>query len=416
MDYSIFGSIYPENDPALPVVLATIYPQKERPLCLCREPGVPMYIARIADLYVIKRMPDSGMSHAPHCDSYEPPPELSGLGDVMGHAIKEDEGSGLTALKLDFALSKTAGHAPPASSGGESDTVKTDGSKLSLRSVLHYFWDEAGLNKWSPRMAGRRNWFVIHRCLSGAAEGKSTKGMALANSLYVPEPFYVDRKDEISRRRDARFGDLQKQTKGVRKLMILAGEVKEICPARYGHKIVVKQLPDCQFMLPEDVHKRLVKRFEGELALWQAIEGSHLMVIATFGVGLTGVASIEEVSLMITTENWIPFEGIQEKALLDALTEQSRRFVKGLRYNLPLNRPLASVVLTDTQPTPTAMYVIGAEADADHTRAIEELAENSSLDSWIWRVGTESMPLFPRTTRVSDVFAASNARSNTHAD
>ncbi len=66
---------------------------------------------------------------------------------------------------------------------------------------------------------------------------------------------------------------------------------------------------------------------------------------------------------------------------------------------------LASVVLTDTQPTPTAMSVIGAEADGDHTRAIDELAEQSSLDSWMWRVGVQ-MPLFHRATRVSVVFAA----------
>ena len=33
---------------------------KLRPLCLCRSPGVPMYVARIGDQFVVKRMPLSG--------------------------------------------------------------------------------------------------------------------------------------------------------------------------------------------------------------------------------------------------------------------------------------------------------------------------------------------------------------------
>ena len=34
--------------------------------------------------------PDTGDAHATGCESYEPPPELSGLGEVMGTAIQED--------------------------------------------------------------------------------------------------------------------------------------------------------------------------------------------------------------------------------------------------------------------------------------------------------------------------------------
>lgn len=409
-DYSIGGSVYMGNASTLQAALAKIYKLKERPLCMCRQPGVPMYIARMADLYVIKRMPDTGVEHSPHCDSYEPPPELSGLGEVMGQAIKEDLESGVIALKLDFALTKTAGRAPPDASGTPSDTVKTDGKKLTLRSVLHYLWDESGMTKWSPRMAGRRSWFVIQKYVSEAAQGKSTKGAELGGSLYIPEPFYPDRKDEISRRREARFGDLQRQEKGARKLMILVGEVKDICAARYGYKLVVKQVPDCHFMLQEDVHKRLMKRFADEIELCTAVDGSHLMAIATFGVSPTGVASIEEIALMATTENWIPFESVQEKALIDSLTDQSRHFVKGMRYNMPSDRPLATVVLSDTRPGPTGMYIVGADSSEEYTAAIEELAEQSSLANWIWRVGAESMPVFPKTTNASELFAAVEAQ------
>ncbi|MDF6951064.1 DUF1173 domain-containing protein, partial [Escherichia coli] len=120
--------------------------------------------------------------------------------------------------------------------------------------------------------------------------------------------------------------------KGTRRLMLVVGEVKELAQSRYGHKIVLKHLPDCHFMMNDDIYKRLLKRFEVELGLWDALEGTHLMMIGTFSIGATGVASLEEVALMCVTENWIPFESTFEKMVLDALTQQNRRFMKGMRY------------------------------------------------------------------------------------
>ena len=62
---------------------------RERPLCLCRRPGVPMYVARVDSAVILKRMPLTGPHHDPTCDSYEPPPELSSRDEVLG-AIAED--------------------------------------------------------------------------------------------------------------------------------------------------------------------------------------------------------------------------------------------------------------------------------------------------------------------------------------
>lgn len=78
------------EDPALQGWLAHAYAGKIRPLCLCRSPAAEMYIAKVSGHFVLKRMPNSGGAHAPSCDAYEPPPELSGLGQLMGSAIQED--------------------------------------------------------------------------------------------------------------------------------------------------------------------------------------------------------------------------------------------------------------------------------------------------------------------------------------
>src|SRR3546814_6937056 len=87
-------------------------------------------------------------------------------------------------------------------------------------------------------------------------------------------------------------------------------------------------------MLNEDLHRRLQKRFATELNLWDAVDGSHLVLFGTFGVGGTGFPSLQELALMTTTESWLPFESLYEQMLLDALINGRRRFMKGLRYNL----------------------------------------------------------------------------------
>ncbi len=393
--YKINGKSIHSDDPAMGELLASIYKSGDRPLCMCSVSGVEMYVAKLDERYLIKRMPNSGGEHAPSCDSYEPPAELSGLGEVIGSAIQEDPEEGTVALKFAFSMSKGASRSAPEGSGKEVDSVKTDGSKLSLRGTLHYLWEEAGFNRWSPHMAGKRSWYVIRKYLLQAAEDKTAKGANLGGMLYMPEQFSPERKDEITQRRLGKMSQIAAADKGPKRLMLVIGEVKELAKSRYGHKVVLKHLPDFHFMMNDDIHKRLLKRFEVELGLWDAIENSHLLMIGTFGIGMTGVASLEEMALMCVTENWIPFESTFEKMVLDAMTQQGRRFTKGLRYNLPSARPLACAVASDTEPQPTAMYVLQPGASDEFAQAMDELIAESKLPFWKWVAGDEVMPPLP---------------------
>src|SRR4051812_5290595 len=79
----------------------------------------------------------------------------------------------------------------------------------------------------------------------------------------------------------------------------------------------------------------MTARFEREITLWDAVAGAHLIVIATFGVAPNGVTAVEELALIVVTETWIPIEHIYDANLVNALTDQRRRFIKALRYNLP---------------------------------------------------------------------------------
>ena len=387
------------SDSNLAAALCNAHEHKLRPTCLCVPQGVSMYVAHVGDRFIAKRMPNSGSRHHPDCDSYEPPAELSGLGEVNGSAIQEDVDSGVVTLKLDFSLSKVSRRTQPLATAGEAESVRTDGKKLTLRGALHYLWDEAGLNRWSPAMAGKRSWFVVRKYLLEAAENKTAKGLALGSSLFIPETFNADHKRDIHERQLAKLLPARVHAGSTRKLMLLIGEVKKVDTARYGQKLVVKHLPDLPFMLADDLSNRMAKRFETELALWNSDETTHLVAIATFGFDNAGVAAVEEMALVLTTENWIPVEHVHDLQLLAALTDTGRRFSKGMRYNLASSRPLASAVLSDTAPLPFALYAIPPNVSDEYRLALEVLTANSELAQWIWMAGEASMPSLPVRAR-----------------
>lgn len=383
-------------DPQTADLLAAAHADGLRPLCECQPAGVPMYVARMAERYVVKRMPGTGSKHHPDCSSFEPPAELSGLGEVAGSAIVEDLDSGITSLKLDFALSRGASRAAPTPGEGQADSVRTDGSKLTLRGLVHHLWDEAGLNRWSPAMQGKRSWFVVRKYLLQAALTNRARAGALSEILFIPETFSAERRDDIERHRLASLSRLREARPGPsRQLMLVFGEVKKVAPARYGHQVIVKHLPNMPFGLPDALHRKLVKRFAVELDLWDADPTLRLLMVATFGLNAAGLASIEEVALVLATEQWLIVDDAHDLELVRALVDQHRLFTKGLRYNLAADRPVASSLLTDTAPQPVALYVEPASATDELRDSLEQLMAESTFPSWLWRAGTEPLPPLP---------------------
>jgi hypothetical protein len=295
--FLVGGGVVSEDAPDLETRLRSIERSKERPLCLCRSPGLPLYVAHAGLRLILKRMPLTGPQHDPACSSYEPPPELSGRGEVQGSSIEEDVAEGTTRLKLGFSLSKRGKRTAVAPDDSAGETARTDGAKLTLRGLLHFLWEEAELNQWAPGMAGRRTWAVVRHRLLAAAANKAAKGVPLAELLFVPETFAAERKADIAERRGLALKPLRAAANGPRPLMVLIGEVKEIAPARFGHKLVVRHLPDMPLLLGENIHRRLKARFEAEFELADGVPGTHLLAIASFGQSTTGVASVEEIAL-----------------------------------------------------------------------------------------------------------------------
>jgi hypothetical protein len=391
--YRIHGRRVSPDDPSFGDALAAAHAGRHRPLCLCLVAGLEMYVARLGDGYIVKRMPGTGSHHAPDCPSYEPPPEVSGLGQVLGSAITEDPATGEATLKLDFVMSKIAGRSSMPAAGTDSDSVASSGTKLSLRGLLHYLWDQAELTRWHPGFAGKRAWGTVRKHLLQAAENKIARGESLRSRLFIPEVFTVDQRDPINARRVSQWSQAVASPGKPQHLMLLIAEVKEIVPARYGFKAVMKHVPDQAFALDEQLYRQLGRRFEPALALWGAADDIHMVMIATFSVGAAGIPTIAELSLMPVTRQWLPVEDAFEKQLVERLVGERRSFIKGLRYNLDAANALGCATLTDCEGSAPLLFIVPAGVE-NKGRYLH--VSDPSAPFWLWHPMAETMPSLPR--------------------
>jgi hypothetical protein len=393
--YSINGTEYAPNSFNFQAALEAAYKNRVRPLCLCADPPLPMYIAHLETGYVIKRMPDTGASHGPGCDSYEAPAGLSGRGEVDGQAIEQtDEGS--VNLKLAFSLR----HNNPAEMENESTqktTAKTAGTRLTLRGLLHYLWDESRLSHWQPEMQGKRSWFAVRTALVEAIESKETKSASLKDILYIPEVYDRAKSTDIACRRIRALSPIMGPGKSGKKLMLVVGEMDRISPATFGFALKLKHLPDFPLVMDADLNKNFEKVFLMIKNLWEYTPDSHLIVIATFVIDDKGMPTVEEMCVMLTSPEWLPVDNQFEQLLIKTLVAQKRSFQKQLRYNLPPDKPIATAVLTDCDNAPLAMYI-----DVDDlagrwasTVAINEVVKSNSIETWMWTPKEGILPDLP---------------------
>ncbi len=390
--YEIAGRRFKVGARGFADAVADAHAAHQRPRCMCLVEGVEMYVARLGQGFIVKRMPDTGSHHAPDCPSYEPPAEFSGLGQVLGSAITEDPATGETTLKLDFPLTKMPGRSQMPPAGGESDSVASEGSRLSLRGLLHYLWDQAELTRWHPGFAGKRTWATVRRHLLQAAEQKFARGQSLQSRLYIPEFFSVEQRDAINARRLSHWARAIQTPGKAQQLMLMICEVKEIVPARYGFKAVVKHLPDQAFAIDEQLYRRLARRFEAELDLWGTSDSTRMVMISTFRLNTVGLPSIVELSLMPVTLSWLPIDDGFDKQLVEHLEADGRSFVKSLRYNMAAHCQLASAALTDCGDLTPLLFIVRADSE-DCEAADVGLAPSGSM--WCWNPTTEQMPPLP---------------------
>ncbi len=394
--YQIAGRRFDAPSDALADAVAEAHAAHHRPRCLCQPGGIEMYIARLGAGYIVKRMPETGHHHAAECPSYDPPGELSGLGQALGSAIVEDPATGETTLKLDFPLTKLPGRATMPPAGLLGDGARMNGQRLSLRGLLHYLWDQAELTRWRSTFDGKRSWSTVRSRLLHAAEGKLASGAPLRSRLYIPEVFSLDRREELQARRQAQWAHALARPGHPQRLMLMIAEIKEIAPTRYGHKAVIKHVPDQALAMDDHLYRSLQRRFASELELWGSTESLHLIMMGLLGVNANGIATLGEIALMLVTPQWIPVADVFELQLVQRLIQEGRSFAKSVRVaHRAVHQPVSAVLLdAGSPPVPLCIVLQGADS-CEVLATFERFPSCDAAPVWIWDPGIGALPKLP---------------------
>jgi hypothetical protein len=393
--YFIKGRTYPAADPGLQDALAQVYGSPERPRCLCVSGGIEMYIARHAE-YIVKRMPDTGHRHHPTCPSFEPEPGMSGLGELVGEAIIE-HAPDQVEVRTDFAMSRLPGKAVPRGEAViDPAEVHAPRKRMSLRALLHFLFERAGFNRWYPAMEGRRNQGVLHKYLSEAAKGVSVKGASLDERLYVPEPFRVELKDEIGERRRKKLALLLSPEDAVQyKMAIIVGEYNGSEPTAFGRRIVVKHMPDVPLYIENKAWERVERSYAPNLQARDADvpKKPRVMMAALVYAKREYIYQVDTVSMMLTTDQWIPLDGLHELPLIELLQREQRAFMKPMRYDARSVAGFPNALLLDSGKAPLPLHVVSPSLDA-RERSIKAKLLAGTPSAWVWATD-QNIPHLP---------------------
>ncbi len=392
MRYLILGKLHQSEQPEFQKALAEL-PLPRRVFCMCKSPEVGMSVHLLRGTYHLWCMPGTASQHASDCVHYEPPLSISGKAHVMGSAIDESQ-EGEVILRLDFPLTKIAGRAPPTPKEGVPETAKADPTKLTMRGLLHYLWQEAGFHKWSPKMQGKRSAWVFHKYLMLAAANKRMRAGSLSDLLVIPQPEGYGRENTVGAAHTSlKLARASTDASGARRLALVLGEVHGFETGSITNKVRLVNMNDQSLELPDELYKKLQRAFGVQLSLWEPGQ-NKLIMLASFYTGTAGNAAVSELVLMNVTNELMPFESLYERHLVEVLTKKGRRFTKSLRFNLSVKAPIASVVLTDTEQ-PCALFIQNPGADSDAYKGCLAEAEQEGLWTWLWKAGAEAEPALP---------------------
>jgi len=390
--FAIKGTVFAANDPHLQDALAHVYDTPERPRCLCVPGGVEMYVA-LHRQFVVKRMPDSGNTHHPGCPSFEPEAQQSGLGELVGEAVLESE-PGRVELRVDFPWTRVIGRAAPRGELQDVSEVGVPRRRMSLRALMHFLFERAGFNRWSPAMAGKRNQGVLCKYLLEAAEEITVKGVSLAERLYVPEPFSESTKAEAAQRRREKLTVLRPKD-GQTPLAVVIGEFKASESASQGHRIWIRHMPDAPLLIAGKSWERIERTFAPLFEARDADTGHpvRLILAALIRARREYTYEIDAASLMLASEHWIPIEGVHELPLIDALVAQHRRFVKPLRYDARSAAAFPNALLLDVGRLPFPLHVLSPFMDAKERAEKEKAIVSAGGTAWVWATDKAMPPL-----------------------
>jgi hypothetical protein len=121
--------------------------------------------------------------------------------------------------------------------------------------------------------------------------------------------------------------------------------------------------------------------------------GARIVTAALIRARREHTYELDSASLMLTSGQWIPVEGVFELPLIEALVEQERRFIKPLRYDARSAAGFANALLLDTGPSPVPLHIVSPFM-TERDRTLKETTSGAGSGAWMWRTG-QPMPALP---------------------
>jgi hypothetical protein len=413
--YEISNRAYAEDDAELPAALKAAHGTGARPLCLCRpfSAKLPMVIehrrsdgqtskggtstgqaANGKDLYILRRMPGRGHEHAPACKHYEAPEGLSGRADHLGGAIRTDDDGAHHTLRLAFPLSHKEKGAPTdeVMVPGDQAQSRKRYARLSLLGFLHHVLETAELNTMHKGLHGKRSWNVMRgRILETMRTQATSRYRDLGLFTFVPRIFSPDHKDELFRD----WRSIERKAGTEKRSILLFAELKSID----NGQLTFKHLPQRSFALKPEVQKPFLDALERITGLMTGPRSAgHVIACAVVTVGEGDALSIADIALTAATQHWIPFGSMAEYRLLAACDDHGRGYFKSLDYGQ--DNAIASLLLTDTGDTGTAIFLIDEQPTNAQVKAMQAL-EAMGIPVWRCDVAEGRPNLPPRRARSS---------------
>jgi hypothetical protein len=418
--YEIDNRAYAHDDADLPAALKRAYGGGARPLCLCRpfSAKLPMVIERRSsnaqdandqsphshDVYILRRMPGRGHAHAPACKHYEAPEGLSGRADHLGGAIRTIDDGAHHTLRLAFPLSHKEKAAPIAEAvmPGEPSKPRKRFARLTLLGFLHHVLETAELHKMHKGLHGKRSWNVMRgRILETMRAQATSRYRDLAAFTFAPRIFSLEHKDELLR--DWRAVERRAGTE--KRSILLFAELKDIDQRQPNDcQLTFKHLPQRSFALKPDIQKPFLDALERITGLMTGPRGAgHVIACAVVAVGDGDALSIIDIAMTAATPHWIPFGSMAEHRLLSSCDEHGRSYFKSLDYGL--DNAIASLLLTDTGDSGTAVFLIDEQSTDAQVQAMKAI-EDKGIPVWRCDVADGRPSLPPRRQRTSPMDAA----------
>ena len=179
-------------------------------------------------------------------------------------------------------------------------------------------------------------------------------------------------------------------------LLVVLGEFKTSDATTLGRRVWIRHMPDAPLLVTAKTWERIERVF---VPLFEARHadtgvGVRLMMAALIRARREHTYEIDAASLMLTSEHWIPVDGVHELPLVHALVTQQRRFVKPLRYDARSAAAFPNALLLDAGPVPVPLHVVSAFMEPKERAAKERaIADGRASGAWVWR--TEApMPAF----------------------